>query len=93
MITPPLYVDLDGTLISARTSRLCLQRLLVERPWLLPAAGLRLLEGRAAGKDFLGRAAPPDPAELIAYCREHLATYKCPRTIEIVDTVSSVPSR
>jgi acyl-CoA synthetase (AMP-forming)/AMP-acid ligase II len=32
-------------------------------------------------------AAPPDPAELIAYCREHLATYKCPRTIEIVDTV------
>jgi acyl-CoA synthetase (AMP-forming)/AMP-acid ligase II len=27
---------------------------------------------------------PPDPAELLAYCRERLTRYKCPRTIEIV---------
>ena len=27
---------------------------------------------------------PPDPDELLAYCRERLTRYKCPRTIEIV---------
>ena len=25
--------------------------------------------------------APPDAAELIAYCREHLSHYKCPRSV------------
>jgi long-chain acyl-CoA synthetase len=29
--------------------------------------------------------APPEPGELIAYCRERLSHYKCPRTVEIVD--------
>jgi acyl-CoA synthetase (AMP-forming)/AMP-acid ligase II len=29
-------------------------------------------------------AAPPDPAELVAFCRERLSHYKCPRTVEIV---------
>ena len=29
----------------------------------------------------------PTPAELIAFCREHLAGYKSPRTIDIVDSV------
>ena len=32
-------------------------------------------------------ARPPAEADLIAYCRERLAGYKCPRTVEIVDTV------
>ena len=31
--------------------------------------------------------APPAEADLVAYCRERLASYKCPRTIDIVDTV------
>jgi long-chain acyl-CoA synthetase len=30
---------------------------------------------------------PPSPDELIAWCRERLAGYKCPRSVEIVDTV------
>jgi long-chain acyl-CoA synthetase len=30
---------------------------------------------------------PPDPAELIAYCRTRLAGYKCPRTVEVVDSI------
>ena len=30
---------------------------------------------------------PPSPAELLALCREHLAGYKCPRSIDIVDSV------
>lgn len=28
---------------------------------------------------------PPDPAELIAFCRDRLSHYKCPRSVEIVD--------
>ena len=28
-----------------------------------------------------------DPTDLVAYCRERLAAYKCPRTIDIVDTL------
>ena len=30
---------------------------------------------------------PPDADALIAWCRERLAGYKCPRTVDIVDTV------
>jgi acyl-CoA synthetase (AMP-forming)/AMP-acid ligase II len=30
---------------------------------------------------------PPTPEELIALCREHLAGYKCPRTVDIVSSV------
>ena len=30
---------------------------------------------------------PPAPADLIAWCKERLASYKCPRTLDIVDTV------
>jgi long-chain acyl-CoA synthetase len=30
---------------------------------------------------------PPDASELIGFCRERLAGYKCPRTIDIVDSV------
>jgi acyl-CoA synthetase (AMP-forming)/AMP-acid ligase II len=27
---------------------------------------------------------PPVPAELVAWCRERLSHYKCPKTVEIV---------
>ena len=30
---------------------------------------------------------PPTSEELVVLCRQHLATYKCPRTVEIVSTV------
>jgi acyl-CoA synthetase (AMP-forming)/AMP-acid ligase II len=30
---------------------------------------------------------PPTAEDLIAYCRGRLASYKCPRTVDIVDTV------
>ncbi len=32
-------------------------------------------------------AAPPSPEELIAFCRARLAGYKCPRTVDIVESV------
>ena len=31
--------------------------------------------------------APPNPAELIAYCRERLAGFKCPRSVDLVATL------
>ena len=30
-------------------------------------------------------ASPPDPTEVIGFCRERLSHYKCPRTVEFVD--------
>ena len=30
---------------------------------------------------------PPDGPELVAWCRERLSTYKCPRSVDIVDDV------
>lgn len=30
-------------------------------------------------------ASPPDPTEIIGFCRERLSHYKCPRTVEFVD--------
>ncbi len=32
-------------------------------------------------------ARPPSSADLIAWCRERLASYKCPRSVDIVETV------
>ena len=32
--------------------------------------------------------AAPDPAELASWCREHLASYKCPKTYEVVDALA-----
>lgn len=29
----------------------------------------------------------PDPTELIAFCRENLSHYKCPRSLELVETI------
>jgi acyl-CoA synthetase (AMP-forming)/AMP-acid ligase II len=31
--------------------------------------------------------APPDPAELVAWCRDRLASYKCPRSVDVVDDI------
>ncbi len=39
-----------------------------------------------------GRTAPTTGAdELIAWCRERLAGYKCPRSVDIVETVGRTP--
>jgi acyl-CoA synthetase (AMP-forming)/AMP-acid ligase II len=39
-----------------------------------------------------GRAGPELKAELLAYCRERLATYKCPRTIDFTDQLPREPN-
>ena len=35
---------------------------------------------------------PPDAAELIAYCRERLAHYKCPTSVDCIDALPRNPS-
>jgi long-chain acyl-CoA synthetase len=35
--------------------------------------------------------APPDPPELLAYCRERLSHFKCPRGVEFVDRLERSP--
>ncbi|HEX3957331.1 MAG TPA: long-chain-fatty-acid--CoA ligase [Trebonia sp.] len=37
-------------------------------------------------------AGPELKAELLAYCREQLATYKCPRTIDFTDQLPREPN-
>ena len=39
-----------------------------------------------------GRAGPELAAELTAYCREHLAHFKCPRTVDFVDELPRLPT-
>jgi long-chain acyl-CoA synthetase len=36
--------------------------------------------------------APVDPAELQAHCGAHLASFKCPRTVEVVETLPRDPN-
>ena len=38
-----------------------------------------------AVKAIVETRAPVEPDELIAFCREHLAHYKCPRTVDLVE--------
>ncbi len=61
---PPLFVDLDGTLIAGDTLRIALGQMAVRQPWLLPLAGVALLRGRSAMKAFVARHVLPDPASL-----------------------------
>jgi long-chain acyl-CoA synthetase len=30
---------------------------------------------------------PPESAELISWCRDRLASYKCPRSVDLVETI------
>jgi haloacid dehalogenase-like hydrolase len=68
---PPLFVDLDGTLVRGDTTALCVVALR-DRPLTLLRALSALRRGRAALKQALAAAAPPDPARL-AYNVEFLA--------------------
>jgi long-chain acyl-CoA synthetase len=33
-----------------------------------------------------------EPAELVDFCRERLAAYKCPRSIDVLDELPKTPS-
>ena len=52
---------------------------------ILRAGLIAIVLGLAAAAH--AQAPPPDGAELIAWCRERLAGYKCPRSVDVVDTV------
>ena len=76
----PLYVDLDGALISTDTLLVNTVALLRGQPWLAPLLPLFVVGGRAAFKDRVSRRATIDPAALpyredvLAFLREEKAS-------------------
>jgi phosphoserine phosphatase len=59
-----MYVDLDHSLVNANTLSVGLARLGLHKPWLLPAAALHLLVGKAELKDFVAGEVDLDPSAL-----------------------------
>lgn len=64
MIEPVLAVDLDGTLLRTDSLWESLLAMLRDQPLSLGAATIRLLQGRAAFKEYVAGCAPPDLATL-----------------------------
>jgi long-chain acyl-CoA synthetase len=66
------------------------EQVLIEHPGVADVACIGVPHGEM-GEELKGLivaadpANPPDPADLIAWCRERLSHYKCPRTIDVVD--------
>ena len=63
-IEPPLFVDLDGTLISGDTLIISLRKLVRSRPWVFLWLPLCVVRGRAAFKACVATQITLDPAEL-----------------------------
>lgn len=65
MDQPPLFVDLDGTLLAGDTLRISLTALMLQRPWvMLPLASILLVKGLVAFKAEVARRYPLDPCKL-----------------------------
>ena len=66
------------------------EQVLIEHPGVLDVACIGVPHAEM-GEELKGLVIPadadnpPTPAELVAFCRERLSHYKCPRSIEIVD--------
>jgi 4-hydroxybenzoate polyprenyltransferase len=74
---PPLYVDLDGTLVSTDTLDECLLRIAVHRPLLLLLLPIWIVRGKAYFKDRVASASAhllgrlPFRESVLRYVREH----------------------
>jgi 4-hydroxybenzoate polyprenyltransferase/phosphoserine phosphatase len=74
---PPLYVDLDGTLVSTDTLDECLLRIVMHRPLILLLLPFWLLQGKAYFKDRVAAASAhllgrlPFRESVLRYVREH----------------------
>ena len=68
------------------------EQVLIEHPQVADVAVIGV-PNRDMGEEVKALVVPRDPAdpptadELIAWCRERLAGYKCPRSVDIVETV------
>jgi phosphoserine phosphatase len=61
---PPLYVDLDGTLVATDTLIVNIRLLVRRQPWLAPVLPLFVLAGRSSFKERLASRVAIDPAKL-----------------------------
>ena len=70
------------------------EQVLAAHPAVLDAAvfGIPDAEFGESVKGVVELAGPVDEAELLAWCHEHLATYKCPRSIDIVASLPRDPN-
>ena len=100
------YVDDDGYLyLTDRSADMIVsggvniypreaEQVLAAHPAVLDAAvfGIPDAEFGESVKGVVELAGPVDEAELLAWCHEHLATYKCPRSIDIVASLPRDPN-
>lgn len=100
------YVDDDGFLyLTDRSADMIVsggvniypreaEQVLVAHPAVLDAAvfGIPDHEFGESVKGVVELAEPVDEAELLDWCHTHLATYKCPRSIDIVDSLPRDPN-
>jgi phosphoserine phosphatase len=63
-LEPPLYVDLDGSLVECDTLKLTLRLLLQKAPYWLPLLSVFALTGKARFKRLVSRLYPLDPGAL-----------------------------
>ena len=100
------YVDNDGYLyLTDRSADMIVsggvniypreaEQVLLAHPAVLDAAvfGIPDDEFGESVKGVVELSEPASEAELLDWCREHLATYKCPRSIDVVETLPRDPS-
>jgi acyl-CoA synthetase (AMP-forming)/AMP-acid ligase II len=70
------------------------ERVLAEHPAVTEVAviGVPDDEWGESVKAVVATEVPVSDSELIAYAREHLAGYKCPKTVDIVDALPRNPT-
>ena len=100
------YVDQDGYLyLTDRSADMIVsggvniypreaEQVLLAHPDVLDAAvfGIPDEEMGESVKGVVQVADPVDGTALVDWCREHLAAYKCPRSVDVVDTLPRDPS-
>ena len=58
----------------------------------VPSGVARASSDRRAARGSAAPGGTPDPDELIAFCHDHLAVYKCPKSVDFAEVLPRNPS-